>query len=435
MTVKPLLLAGTLLLALGACNNDDDDDNATPQATDFPTETLAPTATTIRVADLPVPFASMSATNYPQVLMERPADARLRVPQGYAVNVYQENLPAGRWMAIAPNGDVFVAQMTMNQIMVLRDTNQDGKADQQTVWATGGPIDRPMGMAFQGNYFYVACSGSLIRYDYTSGQTQAGGAPTKLADLPGGGQHPARSLLLYNNKLYVGIGSSQNATVEQDQRRATIQEYNLDGSGQTTYAAGLRNPQGLDVNPARPGELWTAVNERDLLGDDLVPDYATAVPRGGFFGYPWAYLAPDRHDPRVTDPAPAAVAATRTPEVLFRAHSVALGLTFYNGTAFPADARGDVFVAMRGSWNRSEGTGYKVVRIKMNAAGTPETACADGRGAAYEDFVTGWHLNAGQRATPQVWGRPVGITPAADGALLIADDGAGVIWRVSYRGN
>lgn len=431
MRTKPLLLAGTLLLTLGACHDNDNDTE--PQAADFPTETLTPAATTIRVADLPAPFASMSVTNYPQVLMPRPADAKLRVPQGYAVNIFQENLPTGRWMAVAPNGDVFVAQMEMNQITVLRDTNQDGKADQQTVWASGGPVDRPMGMAFNGNYFYVACSGSLIRYDYASGQTQAGGAPTKLADLPGGGQHPARTLLLYNNKFYVGIGSSQNVAVEQDQRRATIQEFNLDGSGQATYASGLRNPQGLDVNPARAGEIWTAVNERDLLGDDLVPDYATAVPRGGFFGYPWAYLAPGNRDPRVTDPVPAAVASTRTPEVLFRAHSVALGLTFYHGTVFPADARDDVFVAMRGSWNRSEGTGYKIVRIKMNN-GVPETAGTNGRGAGYEDFVTGWHLNAGQKATPQVWGRPVGVITGADGSLLIADDAAGVIWRVSYRG-
>ena len=429
-----LLLASTLGLALGACNNDDD--SAAPQAADFPTQTLTtPATTTIRVADLPAPFASMSVTNHPQVLVERPADAKLRVPQGYAVNVFQDQLPTGRWMAIAPNGDVFVAQMAMNQITVLRDTNQDGKADQQTVWASGGPVDRPLGMAFQGNYFYVACSGSLIRYDYTSGQTQASGAPTKLADLPGGGQHPARSLLLYNNKLYVGIGSSQNATVEQDPRRATIQEFNLDGSGQTTYAAGIRNPQGMDVNPARAGEIWTVSNERDLLGDDLVPDYVTAVPRDGFFGYPWVYLAPTNRDPRVPGPVPAEVAATRTPEVLLRAHSAALGLTFYNGTAFPADARGDIFVAMRGSWNRSEGSGYKVVRIKMNATGTPETAGADGRGASYEDFVTGWHLNDGQKATPQVWGRPVGIITSADGSLLVADDAAGIIWRVSYRGN
>ena len=431
MRLRNLLLLTTLLLSLVACSNDN---NGEPKATDFPTETLTPVATTIRVADLPAPYASQSVTNYPQVLAERPADARLRVPQGYAVNIFQEQVPGGRWMAIAPNGDVFVAQMDRNQITVLHDADQDGKADQMSVWATAGMLNRPMGMAFQGNYFYVACSDAILRYPYASGQTQASGAPTKLADLPYGGQHPARTLLIYNNKLYVGIGSSQNAVVEQDSRRATIQEFHLDGTGQATYAAGLRNPQGLAVNPAKAGEIRPAVNERDELGDDLVPDYATAVPRGGFFGYPWAYLAPTKLDPRVPGPLPAEVAATRTPEVLFRAHAVALGLTFYTGTVFPADARGDVFVALRGSWNRSEGSGYKVVRIRMNAAGLPETAGADGRGASYEDFVTGWHLNAGQKATPQVWGRPVGVITAADGSLLIADDGAGVIWRVTYRG-
>ena len=434
MKTTAYLLTGALLLGMTACNNDDDD-NAEPQAADFPTETLTPTTTTIRLADLPAPGATPSSTNYPQVLMDRPADAKLRVPQGYAVNIFREDLPTGRWMAVAPNGDVFVAQMMQNQITVLRDADGDGRAETSTVWASAGVLDRPMGMAFDGNYFYVACSGALLRYDYTSGQTTATGTPTKLADLPGGAQHPARSLMIYNNKMYVGIGSSQNATVEQDARRTTIQEFNLDGSGQATYASGLRNPQGMDVNPARPGEIWTVSNERDLLGDDLVPDYVTAVPRGGFFGYPWVYLSPNNPDPRVPGPVPAVVASTRTPEVLLRAHSAALGLTFYKGTAFPADARGDLFVTMRGSWNRAEGSGYKVVRIRMNAAGLPETAGADGRGAGYEDFVTGWHLNDGQRAAPQVWGRPVGITVANDGALLIAEDGAGVIWRVSYRGN
>lgn len=233
--------------------------------------------------------------------------------------------------------------------------------------------------------------------------------------------------------MYVGVGSSLNVVVEQDPGRATIQEFNLDGSGQTTYAAGMRNPQGLDVNPARPGELWATVAERDDLGDELVPDYATAVPRGAFFGYPWVYLAPGNRDPRITGPLPAQVASTRTPEVLFQSHSAALGLTFYNGAMFPADVRGDLFIGMRGSWNRSAGTGYKIVRIKMDPSGVPETLGPDGRGAGYEDFVTGWDLNAGQKATPQVWGRPVGLVTAADGALLIADEAGGIVWRVSYN--
>lgn len=430
---NPVLLLAAL--SLGACNNDDDNTTQEPQQTDIQTETLTPAVTTLRVATLPAPFASQSVTNYPQVLQERPADARLRAPQGYTVNTFADNLPQGRWMAVAPNGDVFVAQMMLNQIMVLRDTNGDGRADERSVWATGGVLNRPLGMAFNGNYFYVACSGGILRYDYSSGQKQASGQPTQLVELPGGGQHPARSLMIYNNKMYVGIGSSENASVEQDQRRTTIQEYNLDGTGAATYASGLRNPQGMAVNPARTGEIWSVVNERDGLGDDLVPDYATAVPRGAFFGYPWAYLAPDKRDPRITAAAPAQVASTRTPEVLLRAHCAALGLTFYTGTQFPEDARGDLFLAMRGSWNRSVGSGYKVVRVRMNAAGLPETAGPDGRGAGYEDFVTGWQLNEGQAAPPQVWGRPVGLITGPDGSLLIAEDGQGVVWRVSYRGN
>ncbi|UPL50233.1 PQQ-dependent sugar dehydrogenase [Hymenobacter sublimis] len=428
---KLLLLTA---LSLGACDNENNAEEE-PQNEDIQTETLTPSPTRIRLADVPAPFASQSVTNYPQVLAQRPDDARLRAPQGYSVNTFADDLPQGRWLAVAPNGDVFVAQMMLNQITVLRDTNGDGRADERSVWATGGVLNRPMGMAFNGNYFYVACSGAILRYDYSSGQRQAGGQPTQLVELPGGGQHPARSLLLYNNKLYVGIGSSQNAAVEQDPRRTTIQEYNLDGTGGTTYASGLRNPQGMAVNPARSGEIWSVVNERDGLGDDLVPDYATVVPRGAFFGYPWAYLSPEKRDPRVTDPAPPQVATTRTPEVLLRAHAAALGLTFYTGSVFPEDARGDLFLAMRGSWNRSVGSGYKVVRVRMNAAGVPETAGPDGRGAAYEDFVTGWQLNEGQAAPPQVWGRPVGLITGPDGSLLIAEDGAGVVWRVSYRGN
>ena len=278
MKFNYLLLIG-LVVGGAACNNDDDNAEE-PQQAEVQTETLTPAVTTLRVANLPAPFASQSVTNYPQLLQDRPADARLRAPQGYTVNTFADDLPQGRWLAVAPNGDVFVAQMMLNQIMVLRDTNGDGRADERSVWATGGVLNRPLGMAFNGNYFYVATSGAILRYDYSSGQKQAAGQPTQLAELPGGGQHPARTLLIHNNKMYVGIGSSENASVERDQRRTTIQEFNLDGSGQTTYASGLRNPQGMAVNPARTGEIWSVVNERDGLGDDLVPDYATAVPRG-----------------------------------------------------------------------------------------------------------------------------------------------------------
>lgn len=423
-------LAGALLV-LAACKKDST--STTPQSTDFPTTTLTPAVSTIRVAGLPAPYATTVATNYPQVLMKRPAGATLQVPAGYVVNIFREGVKNGRGLAIAPNGDVFVAQGNSNQIMVLR-ANSTGAADSVGVWASEGLLDRPMGMAFQGNYLYVACSGAVYRYDYTSGQTKASGAPTKLVTIPEGGQHAYRTLLILNNKMYVPIGSSQNVVVEQD-TRATVQEFNLDGSGGVTYASGTRSPLGIDVNPARPGEIWQAVNERDELGDGLVPDYATVLPRGSFFGYPWVYLAPTNRDPRITGPVPAQVANTRTPEVLFEPHSAAIGLAFYKGTMFPADARGDLFIAMHGSWNRSVGTGYKVVRIRMDkTTGAPATAGPDGRGASYEDFVTGWQLNPGQVGTPQVWGRPVGVITAADGSLLIADDGAGVVWRVSYRG-
>ena len=423
--MKNWLLFSTLLLGLAACNKTKDDPTA-PDLThaDQPTDVITAPNITVRVADLPAPDTTASSVNWPQVLLDQPAGARFQVPQGFAINLFAK-IPNARALAVAPNGDIFVAQGGMNQISVLRDTNNDGTVDETFVWDVGGVVFVPYGMAFKDNFLYVAFTGALVRYAYTSGQTKASGPPTVLAPLVGGGQHPSRALVVGANKLYVGIGSATNIGPEDSPRRATIEEYNLDGTGRVTYAAGIRNPQGLALSPVT-NQLWATCIERDGLGDELVPDYLTAVRSGGFYGWPYAYFLPTLRDPRVRQTSPL-TASTLTPSVLFKAHETAIGVLFYRGTTFPAEYRNDAFVAIRGSWNRRVGAGYKVVRVRMNAQGTPV--------GGYENFVTGWHVNPGQAGVPQVFGRPLALVEGPGGSMLIADDAGGTIWRLRYKGN
>ena len=418
-------LVATLILGMASCNSQDSS-SPTPDVTTGDQTTDVITATTILVSanNLPAPDTTASSVNYPQVLASRPANARFQVPQGFAINLFAPAIPNARWLAIAPNGDVFVAQTDMNQISILRDTNNDGVADQTFVWDVGGMLDKPHGLVFNGNFLYVGATEAILRYGYTSGQTKAGGSPTKLVGLPGGGQHVTRTILIKDNKLYAAIGSSVNVGVEGDPRRTTIQQFNLDGSGRVPYATGLRNPVGLDVNPIT-NELWTTVIERDGLGDELVPDYLTSVKQGGFYGYPYAYLSPQNLDPRVKVTSPL-TASTITPSVLFKGHETAIGVLFYRGTAFPEAYRHDAYVTLRGSWNRSKGVGYKVVRVRLNAQGVPV--------GGYENFITGWHINPDQAGIPQVFGRPISIVQMPDGSILISDDAGGTIWRVRYKG-
>lgn len=390
---------------------------------DQPTDVIVAPNILVRLSDLPAPDTTASSVNYPQVMEKQPPNSRFQVPQGFAINLFSK-VPNARWLAVAPNGDVFVAQTNLNQITVIRDTDNDGDGDQLYVWGMGGMLDKPHGMVFKDNYLYVGATEAILRYGYATGQTKAGGAPTKLADLPGGGQHVTRNILIKDNKLYAAIGSSVNVSIESDPIRTTIQQFNLDGSGRVTFATGLRNPVGLDVSPVT-NELWTTVIERDGLGDELVPDYFTPVKQGGFYGYPYAYLSPGNLDPRIKISSPL-TATTITPSVLFKAHETAIGVLFYKGTTFPAEYRNDAYIAIRGSWNRSAGAGYKIVRVRMNAQGVPV--------GGYENFVTGWHLNPGQSGTPQVFGRPVSIVQGPNGSMLISDDAGGTIWRLRYKG-
>lgn len=375
----------------------------------------------ITPADLPPPGATQSALNMPRVV-PRPAGAAFVHPAGFEVSLFAEgDFEEPRWMALAPNGDVFLADSRPGRVVILRDANQDGKPEERFVFATG--LTQPFGMAFWKDYLYVANTDSVVRFKYKAGQTKADGEPEKIADLPGKGyrQHWTRNIIFSpdGSKMYVSVGSESNVNVEPDPRRAAVSEYNPDGTGHRIFAGGLRNPVGLAFYPGTR-TLWTTVNERDGLGDNLVPDYLTSVKEGGFYGWPYSYIGQNR-DPRRTEDRQDLVSRAIVPDVLIQAHSAALGLVFYQGAMFPSEYRGDALVALRGSWNRSKRTGYKIIRVRFR----------DGKSVGgYEDFLAGWSPDEDSR---EVWGRPVGLLVMRDGSLLITDDGANKIWRVSYK--
>ena len=371
---------------------------------------------------LPPPFATQSAVRMSRQVAQ-PSTAKLFVPKGFKVNVFAAGgFREPRWMALAPNGDVFVADSRANSIIVVRDNNKDGIADERYIFSD--KLAQPFGMAFHKEWFYVANTNSVVRFRYRTGQTQAEGEPERLVELTEGGyrQHWTRNILFSpdGTKMFVSIGSATNVSVEADPRRAAISVYEPDGKNHRIFASGLRNPIGLAWNP-KTGELWTAVNERDGLGDDLVPDYATAVKEGGFYGWPYSYIG-QNEDPRRKGENPELVKKAIVPDVLFTSHVAALGIQFYTGKMFPKEYQNDAFVAFHGSWNRQKLSGYAVVRIKFDDKGKLE-------GNSYENFVSGWLPDENSN---EVWGRPVGLLFLPDGSMLITDDGARKVWRVSY---
>jgi len=285
-----------------------------------------------------------------------------------------------------------------------------------------GTVARPFGLAFHDGYLYVGNTGSIVRYKYANGDLKAQGEPEKLMDLPTGGGHTTRNILFNRagTKMYIAVGSSSNNDAGEDCRRAAILEFNPDGSGFRVYASGIRNPVGLALQPGTD-IVWTAINERDNLGDDLVPDYASSVKEGGFYGWPYSYIG-SNYDPRYIGSFPDLVKKAIVPDVLLPSHAAALGITFYTGNQFPQRYRNGGFVALHGSWNRSVAAGYKVVFFPMN----------NGRPGPIEDFMTGFLASTGANGTAiEAWGRPVGVTVARDGALLVSDDGGNRIWKVS----
>ena len=367
--------------------------------------------------ELPEPFATPSARASAQFIPQ-PEGSELQLPDGFTVEVFAGDLAGVRTMRLAPNGDLFVAQSRSGVVAVLRDTNQDGVPETHSTYVEGLP--GVFGMAFYDGYLYLGATESVVRVPYQRGDLVAGGQPETLVELPAGG-HSTRNIVFNRagTKMYVAVGSQSNKNEGEDPVRAAINEYNPDGTGHRIFASGLRNPVGLTLQPGTD-IIWTSVNERDTLGDDLVPDYITSVRDGGFYGWPYSYLG-SNEDPEHEGKRPDLVRSAIVPDVWVPAHSAALSVTFYTGDQFPERYRGGAFVGLHGSWNRSTPSGYRVGFVPFEG-GEPA--------GPIEDFLTGWLSS--DRAT--TWGRPVDGLVTEDGSLLVTDDAAGKIWRVSYTG-
>jgi glucose/arabinose dehydrogenase/mono/diheme cytochrome c family protein len=380
----------------------------------------------ITPADLPAPFATGSANNAPS-MVPRPENAWPRAPQGFKVNLYADGLGAPRVIHVAPNGDVFVAESGNGQIRVFRGL-ENGKPATSSIFASN--LNQPYGIAFypagpNPTWLYVGDNDAVVRIHYLTGALQASGPAVHVADLPHDKGHWTRDLAFSadDQTLFVAVGSRSNVddpdTTPAEDHRANVLAFDPDGSHERIFASGIRNPSGLAIDP-QTGELWCTVNERDGLGDNLVPDYITQVREGGFYGWPWWYIGAHQ-DPRHAGKHPELEHQTIVPDVLLQPHNASLQMTFYEGQQFPAPYRGDIFAAEHGSWNKSVRTGYEVIRVPRR-----QSTQASGE---YEDFLTGFVLPNGQ-----AWGRPVGVTVAPDGALLVTDDGSNSIWRVAYAG-
>ncbi|MBL9165495.1 MAG: sorbosone dehydrogenase family protein [Planctomycetaceae bacterium] len=384
----------------------------------------------VTVDDLAKPYDTPSADKHPRIV-SRPEGAWPKAPEGFEVSEFATKLDGPRVIATAPNGDLFVAESSANRIRVLRDADGDGKPEVSEIFAS--ELNRPFGIAFyplgpEPQYVYVGNTDSVVRFPYKSGDARASGEPEVIVDnIPsgnesvGGGGHWTRDLEFSpdGKTLFVSVGSRSNADDDKsEERRAAILAFDPAGKNERVFATGIRNPVGLATHP-ETGELWTSVNERDGLGDNLVPDYITHVEEGGFYGWPWFYIGP-HPDPRHAGKHPELKDKAIVPDVLLQSHMASLGLTFYDGDEFPAEYHHDGFASEHGSWNRARRVGYKVIRIPLK----------DGKATGeFEDFLTGFVTEDGN-----VWGRPVGVAVAKDGALMVTDDASGTIWRVAYAG-
>ncbi len=381
----------------------------------------------ITVNDLPAPYATSSAGNAPTVV-PRPAGAMPVAPTGFKVNLFAEGLGTPRVIRVAPNGDIFLAESGSGQIRVFRGMTADGKPKQTEVFAKH--LKQPYGIAFypvgpNPQWVYVGDTDAVVRFPYRNGDLQATGNAEHVVDLPHGPGHWTRDVAFSRDgkTMFVAVGSGSNVddpdTTPAEKNRANILAFNPDGSNQRIYASGIRNPSGIAIDP-KNGQLWTTVNERDGLGDNLVPDYITSVREGGFYGWPWWYMG-GHQDPRHAGKHPELKDKVITPDVILQPHNASLQITFYEASRFPKEYDGDLFAAEHGSWNKATRVGYEVIRIPRH-----HTDKASGE---YEDFLTGFVLPNGQ-----VWGRPVSVTAAPDGSLLVTDDGSNTIWRVDYVG-
>jgi glucose/arabinose dehydrogenase len=400
---------------------------------------------------LPPPFHTESVARFPKII-GWPEGKTPAAPTGFQVSVYADGLVHPRWLYVLPNGDVLVAESnteklggempepvrkamegaglmgpSANRITLVRDANGDGKPEVRETFLAG--LNQPFGMQLLGDWLYVANTDALVRFSYREGQTKITVKGEKVLDLPAGGynNHWTRNVVASpdGSKLYVSVGSQTNVDEEgldaKEPRRAAILEVDPDGSGMRIFASGLRNPNGMDWAPGTR-MLWTVVNERDALGDDLVPDYLTSVREGAFYGWPYSYFG-QNEDPRKKGERPDRVAKAVVPDLAIGAHTASMGLMFYDASAFPQHYRGGAFIGQHGSWNRSRFAGYKVIFVPFQA-GRPS--------GPPEDFLTGFIAD---EAKSEVYGRPVGLAVLPDGSLLVADDGGNVVWRVTYAGS
>jgi len=398
----------------------------------------------ITAADLPRPFASPS-TRSRSTVVPRPAGAELKVPPGFEIRQVAQGLEKPRLMRLAPNGDIFVSETSYGRVRVLRLAADNSGLAQNEVFAAG--LNLPFGISFypadNPQWVYVAQTDKVVRFPYGAGDTKARGpAEVVVAELPHGGNHYSRDVVFSadGRTMFVSVGSGSNvaegmgsldpaalaafirdkplgATWGNEAERADVLAFDADGKNRRIYATGIRNCVGMAINPTT-GDLWCSTNERDLLGDNLVPDYLTRVREGAFYGWPWYYIGAHQ-DPRHTGARGDLKDKVTVPDVLIQAHSASLQMMFYTGDQFPADYKGSAFAAEHGSWNRATRTGYKIIRAPVkNGVPTGE----------YEDFVTGFVVN-----DADVWGRPVGVVQAKDGSLLFSEDGNGTIWRVTHK--
>jgi glucose/arabinose dehydrogenase len=365
---------------------------------------------------LPAPYETKSAGNAPG--KENPPDGFLpTVPAGFRVNVFASGFKTPRFLTVAPNGDIFLAETGANQVVVLHDPKSTGTAQEREVFASG--MRRPFGIAFHDDYVYVGNTNAVVRFHYDPKTSKRTGEEEKILDLPSGGGHWTRTLAFTpdGKHLLVSVGSEGNINTDGPPNRAAITIVDPDGTHARLFATGLRNPVGLAIEP-KTGAVWTSVNERDELGDNLPADYFTSVKDGGFYGWPYSYLG-GNVDPRVTPPRPDLVAKAIIPDVLLGAHVAPLQFAFYTGKQFPESYWGGAFIAEHGSWNRANRTGYQVAFVGFKD-GQPSVDPVP--------FLTG--LVPDPKAA-NVYGRPVGVAVAPDGSLLVVDDGANAIYRVS----
>jgi glucose/arabinose dehydrogenase len=414
-SAKAAATADTLLKGQDALNTDWHDD--------FPGLSFY-----ITLKDLPKPYATPSSGNGPRVV-GRPSDAWPKAPAGFVVEKVIDGLGTPRKIITAPNGDLFIAETGSGNIRVVR---QHGNAPPTVNQPFISGLDAPFGIAFypvgpNPHYLYVTTTDTLMRFPYRNGDLKdTGPAEWLRGNLSnGGGGHSTRDIVFSKNgeKLFLAVGSGSNVSENADQvsmesRRARIYEYSPMGTDEQVYATGIRNPVGLAIDPSS-GELWASVNERDGLGDNLVPDYITHVERGQFYGWPWYYMG-GFTDSRAAGDHPDLSSKVTTPDVMLQPHMASLCMTFYTPGQFPKSYVGDAFACEHGSWNRSRRAGYKMIRVFMKHGHAT---------GVYQDFLTGFVVNPGE-----VWGRPVGVTEGSDGSLYVTDDGSNTLWHIRYVG-